>query len=83
MIKTYVVERCEKYLKSYGVKIMSALFKDEDIRKESVGDLADSVSFFINRYAENNIKPEEAQSAGDTIKKELDGFVNNMNKFLM
>lgn len=26
---------------------------------------------------------EEAQSAGDTIKKELDGFVNNMNKFLM
>lgn len=49
MIKTYIVERCEKYLKSYGVKIMSALFKDEDIRKESVGDLADSVSFFINR----------------------------------
>ena len=82
MVKTNIVEKTGELLKTEEIKIIDVLMKDEEIRKETVGDFSDSIEYAIGKYFEQKVNIDEAEVLNNNLKTEITNFVEKVNNML-
>lgn len=82
MVKINIVEKTRELLKAGEIKIIDVLMKDEEIRKETVGDLSDSIEYAIDKYFEQKFNIDEAEVLNNNLKTEVDDFMEKVNNLL-
>lgn len=79
MVKTNIVEKMKELLKTDGVKAMSILMSDEEIKNETVGDFNDSIEYAIENYLGKRGTLDNAKELNNDLKTEVNDFVENIN----
>lgn len=82
MVKTNIVEKTRELLKAEEIKIIDILMKDEEIRKETVGDFSDSIEYAIDKYFEQKFNIDEAEVLNNNLKTEITDFMEKVNNML-
>ena len=83
MVKTNIVEKMKELLKTDGVKAMSILMSDEEIKNETVGDFNDSIEYAIENYLGKRGTLDNAKELNNDLKTEVNDFVENINGKLL
>ena len=82
MVKTNIVEKTGELLKAEEIKIIDILMKDEEIRKETVGDFSDSIEYAIDKYFEQKFNIDEAEVLNNNLETEITDFMEKVNNML-
>lgn len=82
MVKTNIVEKTGELLKAEEIKIIDILMKDEEIRKETVGDFSDSIEYAIDKYFEQKFNIDEAEVLNNNLETEIADFMEKVNNML-